>query len=286
MIARRALSDPSRTVREIYRRLSLAWGPQHWWPAESPFEVVVGAFLTQNTSWTNVEKAIAGLRAAGALSAQGVRELGIHELEQLIRPSGYFRQKAKRLKEFVKFLDSRYGGSVEKMLQQPTAHIREELLVLNGIGPETADSILLYAGSHPIFVVDAYSRRVLERHEAVSANAKYDEIREIVERALQREAATTRPGLESLSENRPVVHPASAMSMMSRDARVQVLNEMHGLFVQLGKHHCAKKEPACDRCPLGDLLGHPTGRDTSRNRRARAARRQGAAKEKSRKWRV
>ena len=129
------------------------------------FEVIVGAILTQNTSWTNVERALASLRAAGKLSVAGIRQVPLPKLEQLIRSSGYFRQKAQRLKNFVAFLDARYDGSLQRMFATPTEQLRDELLALNGIGPETADSILLYAGNHSIFVVDAYTRRILERHE-------------------------------------------------------------------------------------------------------------------------
>ncbi len=182
-----AIKKPEATVRAIYRKLARAWGRQHWWPAETAFEVIVGAILTQNTAWTNVERALASLRAAGRLSVAGIREVPLPRLEQLIRSSGYFRQKARRLKHFVAFLDDRYGGSLERMFAVPTEHLRTELLELKGIGPETADSILLYAGNREIFVVDAYTRRILQRHEAVSAGAKYEEIRSLVEQALLHE---------------------------------------------------------------------------------------------------
>src|SRR5271157_1445675 len=173
----------------MYRKLARAWGRQHWWPAETPFEVIVGAILTHNTSWTNVERALGSLRAGESLSVAGIRKLPLPKLEKLIRSSGYFRQKARRLKNFVAFLDSHYSGSLERMFAAPTEQLRAELLALNGIGPETADSILLCAGNHTIFVVDAYTRRILERHEAIPAGAKYDEIRSLVEGALQREPA-------------------------------------------------------------------------------------------------
>src|SRR5271166_5154370 len=184
---------PQATVRAMYRKLARAWGSQHWWPAETPFEVIVGAILTQNTSWTNVERAITSLRAAGKLSVEGIRELPVPKLQRLIRSSGYFRHKAQRLKNFVAFLDARYAGSLERMFATPTEQLRTEVLALNGIGPETADSILLYAGNHPIFVVDAYTRRILERHEAVRAGANYDEIRNLVERALHRQQPHPQP---------------------------------------------------------------------------------------------
>ncbi len=167
-------------IRAFYRALLAAWGPQHWWPARTPFEVIVGAFLTQNTAWTNVELALANLRAENLLSIEGIRHVPVPELERLIRPSGYFRQKAQRLKALVAFLDSRYAGSLDNLFAQPTNRLREELLALNGIGPETADSILLYAGNHPVFVVDAYTRRILERHEILPQKTDYEEIRRTV----------------------------------------------------------------------------------------------------------
>ncbi len=244
----------------MYRKLSRAWGQQHWWPAETPFEVIVGAILTQNTSWTNVERALASLRKGGRLSVAGIREVTLPELEQLIRSSGYFRQKAKRLINFVAFLDARYGGSLERMFATPTDELRAELLALNGIGPETADSILLYAGNQPVFVVDAYTRRILERHEVVSASAKYDEIRGLVERALQRETPEP-PRMDSLKKPaRPGVHAPSTMSMAERSPLSQVYNEMHGLFVQVGKHYCLKGEPKCEVCPLRPMLKKAVGR--------------------------
>jgi endonuclease-3 related protein len=248
--------SPEDTVRTIYRTLSQAWGPQQWWPAETPFEVIVGAILVQNTAWTNVERALANLRSAGVFSVESVRRLPLGELEQLIRSSGYFRQKAARLKGFIAFLDAKHGGSLDAMLATPTLQLRGQLLALNGIGPETADSILLYAGHHSIFAVDAYTRRVLERHDALAASAKYDEVRALVERALQSESSPASVG-ESLDPKRPQVHPPSAMSTALRPPMAQRYNEMHGLFVQLGKHYCAKQRPKCDLCPLGPMLSRP-----------------------------
>ena len=151
-------------VRAYYQVLFRAWGRQQWWPARTRFEVIVGAYLTQNTAWTNVEIALRSMRVAGVLNLKGVRSIPLSQLESLIRSSGYFRQKARRLKTFVAFLDAYYGGSLNRMFAQPTEKLREELLGLNGMGPETADSILLYAGQHPVVVVDAYTRRILDRH--------------------------------------------------------------------------------------------------------------------------
>jgi endonuclease III related protein len=237
----------------MYRRLACTWGPQHWWPAETPFEVIVGAILTQNTSWNNVERTLSDLRAARKLSAPGIRELSLPNLEKLIRSSGYFRQKARRLKNFVAFLDAQYAGSLERMFAAPLQELRDQLLALNGVGPETADSILLYAGNHPIFVVDAYTRRILERHEVISRDSRYDKIRSLVERALRREGPSPSP-LDTLSKQRPTIHPPSAMSLANRSPRSQTYNEMHGLLVQVGKHYCLKSNPKCELCPLGSML--------------------------------
>lgn len=241
-------------VRAIYRKLARAWGQQHWWPAETPFEVIVGAVLTQNTSWINVERAMANLRSAGALHIAGIRSLDLDKLESLVRSSGYFRQKAQRLKSFVSFVDRRYGGSLEKMLATPTHQLRIELLSLKGIGPETADAILLYAGNHEVFVVDAYARRILERHEATASSAKYDQVRDLVERALRSQRLFI-PVLENAgTRSRPQVHQASPASTAPRSSLAQIYNEMHGLMVQAGKHYCHRQEPKCNLCPLRSLL--------------------------------
>jgi endonuclease III related protein len=250
----RSKTQKQENIRTIFRTLFARWGHQHWWPAETSFEVIVGAYLTQNTAWTNVEKALAQLRGAGVLSVEGIRSIEVSELEKLIRSAGYFRQKASRLKQFVTFLDQRYGGSLEQMFATPTDQLREELLGLNGVGPETADSILLYAGQHPIFVVDTYTRRVLERHGLTRASAKYEEIRALVEAALSDDA------LPELAEVNPATlpvgscHAPSAMSAATRCDQAQVFNEMHGLIVGVGKNYCLKSKPKCEECPLGPLL--------------------------------
>ena len=253
---------PHKKEEEIllyYRALFQAWGAQHWWPAETRFEVIVGAYLTQNTAWTNVELALANLRQARLLSVEGIRKVPLRKLQRLIRSSGYFRQKAARLKTFVAFLDDKYAGSLDQLFSQTTEKLREELLSLNGIGPETADSILLYAGNHPIFVVDAYTRRVLERHEILSAKADYEEIRRLFQRALEpavreqeHKPAQGAPHLDA--GFRGAAHPPSAMSTAKRTALVQVYNEMHGLIVGVGKNYCRKSQPKCDGCPLQRFL--------------------------------
>ncbi len=251
-------------IRTYYRALFETWGPQNWWPARSQFEVIVGAFLTQNTSWNNVEIALANLRAAHVLSIRGIRNIALGKLEQLIRPSGYFRQKARRLKTFIEFLDGRYGGSLKRMFASPTMKLRVELLALNGAGPETADSILLYAGNHPVFVVDAYTERVLTRHGILPNTASYEDVRNLFEQALAPLAEPERSchetsnqrsaeGLSGASHAR-FSHRPSRMSAAKRTALTQVYNEMHGLIVVAGKNYCKKSQALCDGCPLQRYL--------------------------------
>jgi endonuclease-3 related protein len=275
-------------LRAFYRALEQAWGPQHWWPARTCFEVIAGAYLTQNTAWSNVELALSNLRRERILCVAGIRRVPIHRLERLIRPAGYFRQKAVRLKTFVAFLDERYRGSLKRMFAAPTAQVRQELLRLNGVGPETADSILLYAGNHPAFVVDAYTRRIIERHRILPATTDYEDIRQLFERALgglkpassesrigdqpnsfEREGRNGRRGrnrLEAASHDvknkNDGVAPHMPMHTDSQDPRlatcnssqVRVFNEMHALIVGVGKRHCFKKAPDCERCPLRGYL--------------------------------
>jgi endonuclease-3 related protein len=243
-------------VVAIYSTLARAWGRQHWWPAKSRFEVIVGAYLTQNTSWRNVEIAMRELRAARVLSLEGIRNISLLRLERLIRSSGYFRQKARKLKIFVKFLDKKYGGSLSRMFGQPTPELREQLLSLNGVGPETADSILLYAGQHPVFVVDAYTRRLAVRHGIVSENESYEEVRELFERALGDAELIQFPGVYARLSNTigSAAHPPSRMSLAKRTPLAQVFNEMHGLIVGAGKQYCLKSKAQCEQCPLGPLL--------------------------------
>ena len=246
-------------VLQYYGALYRVWGTQHWWPAETRIEVIVGAYLTQNTAWTNVELALRNLRKAKVLSVEGLRKVSLSRLQRLIRPSGYFRQKAARLKTFVAFLDKMYEGSLDRLFAQPTEQLREELLGLNGVGPETADSILLYAGNHPVFVVDAYTRRILDRHGILPEKTEYEEIRELFQRALAPMAhqqlitpPSVAPSLEAGLHG--AAHLPSAMSMSARTALVQVYNEMHGLVVGVGKNYCRKSQPKCDECPLQGFL--------------------------------
>ena len=206
-----------------------------------------------------MERALTNLRGAELLSVEGVREVPLARLERLIRPSGYFRQKAQRLKTFVTFLDDKYGGSLERLFAQPTGKLREELLGLNGVGPETADSILLYAGNHPVFVVDSYTRRILDRHGILAEKTDYEEIRDLFEKALataarEPEARAALEKAQRSSEIRGASHPPSAMSTAARTPLAQVYNEMHGLIVGVGKNYCGKSQPRCDGCPLQRFL--------------------------------
>jgi len=237
-------------ISSYYRALLAHWGQQNWWPAQSRLEVIVGAYLTQNTNWSNVEKAIANLHRAHVLSIKGLRELPLENLEQLIRPSGYFRQKAQRLKAFISFLDASYSGSLDRMFAEPTRKLRAELLALNGVGPETADSILLYAGNHPVFVVDAYTRRIFERHGVISSNAKYEDIRLLIEHAVSSAAPEQLTIDKHGSDPR---HPVSRMSRARRSELAQHYNELHALIVRAGNLHC-RGTPKCEGCPLEKFL--------------------------------
>lgn len=238
------------------------WGPQSWWPAHSRLEVIVGAYLTQNTNWSNVEKAIVNLKREQVLTVKGLREIHIWNLEELVRPSGYFRQKARRLKGFIEFLDKQYDGSLDKMFARPTETLRSELLSLNGIGPETADSILLYAGNHPVFVVDAYTRRILERHQVIDTKTDYEEIRGLVETAIKSAEAGS---LEVTGAGKDPRHPASRMSSAERTELVQHYNELHALIVRAGSEYC-RTRPKCEECPLRPYL--PKGRNPKSTKKA------------------
>ena len=215
------------SLRTIYRLLYDHFGPQDWWPGDTPFEVAIGAILTQNTNWKNVETAIENLKAKDLLSTQGIDSLTHEELCHLIRPSGYFRVKAKRLKNYINHIVNHYDGDFEKSLLGKISIKRQELTGINGIGPETADSILLYAAEKPIFVIDTYTKRVLMRHGLIGDNVTYDEVQSLI--------------MENLSVEKP-------------EEKVSLYNEYHALFVALGKNYCRPKNPVCDKCPLSELL--------------------------------
>ncbi len=205
-----------------YDRLLKRFGPQHWWPGDGPFEVMVGAVLTQNTNWGNVEKAINNLKQVDKLSARAIHEMENGELARLIRPAGYFNIKAKRLKSLIKWFMDRFDGDIEEMFSQDPQGLREELLSVNGIGPETADSILLYAGNLLSFVVDAYTYRVLVRHQLILEESTYDDIKSFFEDNLPKDVA--------------------------------LYNEYHALLVQVGKTYCKPRKPDCQTCPLSEFL--------------------------------
>jgi endonuclease-3 related protein len=209
------------TLKQVYERLLQAFGPQYWWPGDSPLEIMVGAVLVQNTSWKNVEKAIGNLKELDVLDPHALCRAPQEELEQWIRPAGYFRIKARRLRSLMEFVVDRYDGSLEAMFATDPPRLREELLAVHGVGPETADSILLYAGGLPVFVVDTYTHRVLARHGWSGFDADYYQLQDHFQ--------------ERLPED-PVL-----------------FNEYHALLVRLGHLHC-RKTPKCDGCPLADLL--------------------------------
>jgi len=249
------------SMTEAHERASLGthlqvllshYGPQNWWPAQTRFEVIIGAYLTQNTSWRNVELAIANLRRARILNLSGIRTVPLRKLEALIKPSGFFRQKARRLKIFVRFLDTGYSGSLSRMFAQPTDELRAELLTLEGIGRETADSILLYAGGHPVFVVDAYARRIFDtQRHGIIAGAKtmdYDQLRLIIEAAVLRDLLPY--SLPAADNPR---HPPSRMSRAQRNDAARLFGEIHAAIVRTGNEHC-RSIPQCEGCPLQSFL--------------------------------
>jgi endonuclease-3 related protein len=215
-------AQTSLDLTGYFQTLSAALGPMNWWPARTPFEVIVGAILTQNTSWSNVERAIANLRRARLLTPRAIERVSRARLERLIQCSGYFRQKARKLKAFASFLRKSHGGSLARMFRTPTQDLRAQLLSVHGIGPETADSILLYAGGHASFVVDAYTHRILGRHGWPQRKPAYQAVQRLME------------------------------SSLPRDARVY--NEFHALLVHVGKNWCRPREPRCGECPLLNYL--------------------------------
>jgi endonuclease III related protein len=209
-----------QTLQDIYERLYRRFGHQHWWPGETPFEIIVGAILTQNTNWGNVEKAIGNLKKKNLLTPEKLHSLDPAELAELIRPAGYYNIKAGRLKSFLNRLFEKFDGQLERLDSLSTDRLREELLSIKGIGPETADSISLYAFNKPVFVVDTYTGRILGRHRLLEPGAGYEDVRMLFESALPRE--------------------------------VQLYNEFHALLVRLGKEYC-KTKPQCHGCPLEEL---------------------------------
>ena len=218
-------------LSEVYRRLYEAFGPQHWWPASSPFEVLVGAILTQQAAWSNVEMAIENLKKHGELTPEAILSLSEDDLKAAIRPSGYFNQKAKRLVHVVEEIEER--GGLKRFLARPTEEVRKDLLSIKGIGKETADSIMLYAGRHPVFVVDAYTFRMLGRldghlYGGIAEKKDYDAVQSVF--------------MESIGQ-------LAGEGEKNGDA-VEISREYHALIVELGKRNCRKSAPSCEACPL------------------------------------
>ena len=210
----------SEVLTEIYRLLYDEFGPQQWWPGQTEFEIIAGAILTQNTNWANVEKAINNLKSADCLTPEKIHHLDTTQLAELIRPAGYFNVKAKRLKNFVTWLFDNYDGKLTDLESIDTGRLREELLTIKGVGRETADSILLYAFDRAIFVVDAYTARIVFRHELIGPDADYEQLKELFESSLP--------------------------------ADTQLFNEYHALLVRVGKEFCRPKA-RCPGCPLEKL---------------------------------
>jgi endonuclease-3 related protein len=210
-----------RLLRKVYDALDEHFGNLKWWPGDTPFEVIVGAILTQNTAWKNVEAAVRRLKAEGLLHPEKMRRLDDERLAELIRPAGYYRIKTKRLKSFLGFLYQNYQDDLKALFAEDLWILRQKLLSVHGIGEETADSILLYAGEKPVFVVDAYARRIMQRHRLIDANARYADIQ--------------------------------ALFMKGLPHDVSVYNQYHALLVNTGKNFCKKQTPQCDGCPLQPL---------------------------------
>ncbi len=211
----------NRIFLEIFERLYQYFGPQGWWPAETPFEVCVGAILTQNASWKNVEKAINILKEKNLLTPKALYRLSEKELSELIKPSGFYNLKAKRLKNFVNFLIENYQGDLNRMKEEDPERLRERLLQVKGLGPETVDSILLYALDKPFFVVDAYTYRILSRHGLCPEEISYEELQKLFHENLERD--------------------------------LELFKEYHALLVACGKNFCKKREPLCKSCPLSEI---------------------------------
>ena len=215
------MSSVADRLMDIYEALYTFYGPRNWWPADSAFEVLVGAVLTQNTNWLNVTKAIATLRDRGLLSFEALRDIEHQQLAECIRPSGYYNLKATRLKNLLNMIEHSYSGSLDNLLQEETHVARQRLLEVKGVGPETADSILLYAGDHPLFVVDAYTHRIFSRHYLLPEECDYQ--------------------------------TAQDLFMDNLEPDPQLFNEYHALIVRAAKDFCKKSEGLCEGCPLKGL---------------------------------
>jgi len=227
---------PAERLRAMHGQLAQAYGPQHWWPARSPFEVILGAYLTQNSAWKAVERSLENLREAGALTVDGLRALALEDLQRMIQPSGFSTRKAPALKAFVAMLDEEFDGSLENLAASPTAALRTRLLALPGVGPETADAILLYALGHPVPVADEYLRRVSERHGLL----------------------THTPGRGRKGYDALVDLTRQAFACDAPESHALLFNEFHALTVAVGKAHC-QRTAHCAGCPLAADLKMKAG---------------------------
>ncbi len=227
IISTRRVTERVKALRRAYRLMHAHFGHLHWWPGETPFEVCVGELLTQNTSWSNVERAIANLKAASVLEPSKLFALSESKLATLLRPAGYFNVKARRLRSFLRVLVEDHGGDLERLFAGETAVVRERLLAINGVGPETADSMLLYAGGHHRFVIDAYTKRIFHRHNWSGADAAYEDVQRLCEEAL---------------DEKP------------RHERLDYWQDFHAQLVMVGKDFCRPRQPRCAECPLKPLL--------------------------------
>jgi endonuclease-3 related protein len=222
LVARQREAAPGETLHQFYLTLLESFGPQGWWPARTRLEIILGAILTQNTTWRNATLALKNLRKAGFLTWRVLRQASLKELEWCVRPAGFYRQKARAIHQFADWLDRTLGGSLVLLFSMKPARGRQQLLGLKGIGPETADAILLYAGRHPLFVSDAYTRRVLSRHQLLPATANYESAQRFLHDHLPADAA--------------------------------MFNEFHALMVEVAKRYCRREVAHCEECPLGRFL--------------------------------
>ncbi len=230
-------------LRQAYGLMRARFHHQNWWPGESPFEIAVGAILTQNTSWNNVEKAIANLKGARVLVPGKLYAVPEATLAQHLRPAGYFNLKARRLRNFLRVLVNDFGGRLDQMLSGETSVVRERLLAINGIGRETADSILLYAGTHHSFVVDAYTKRIFERHDWWRGGPRSRNLK------TKSQTADTYGSLKQLCE--------TSLNDRSADERLDYWRDFHAQIVMVGKDYCRPRNPDCENCPLKVLLPKP-----------------------------
>jgi endonuclease-3 related protein len=236
-----SITRPTAPLRRAYALMRARFGHQRWWPGETPFEVCIGAILTQNTAWTNVERALANLKAARVLEPATLFALPESKLANLIRPAGYFNVKARRLRSFLRVLVEDFGGDLKRLFDGETSAVRARLLAINGVGPETADCLLLYAGGHHSFVIDAYSRRIFQRHGWSHAEGG------------RRKAEGGNPGTaDSYGELKSLCE--SVLNQKTGTARLDYWQDYHAQLVMVGKHFCRPRGPLCEPCPLKPLL--------------------------------